>query len=68
VPALRRQRRRDRRRDGNGVDDLAIGAPTASSSQNATGIVQILYAGPPVWIFADGFESGDPTAWSSSMP
>jgi FG-GAP repeat len=49
--------------DRNGVDDLAIGAPNASWNENDTGIVQILYAWPPGWIFGDAFESRDTRKW-----
>jgi hypothetical protein len=51
--------------DGNGVDDLAIGAPGALwSGQAETGIVQILYAWPPGWIFGDDFEGGNAQKWA----
>ncbi len=51
--------------DGNGVDDLAIGAPGAAwSGQPDTGIVQILYAWPDGWIFGDDFEGGNAEKWS----
>jgi hypothetical protein len=51
--------------DGNGVDDLAIGAPGAEwSGQADTGIVEILYAWPDGWIFGDDFEGGNTQKWS----
>lgn len=51
--------------DGNGVDDLAIGAPGAEwSGQADTGIVQILHACPDGWIFGDAFEGGNIEKWS----
>ncbi len=50
--------------DGDGVDDLAIGAPDATwAGQVETGFVQILYGRDHGWLFADGFESGDTLAW-----
>jgi len=49
--------------DGDGADDLAIGAPGANSAgSDEAGIVQILYGFTPA-IFGDDFESGDTTAW-----
>jgi hypothetical protein len=49
--------------NGDGVDDLAIGLPTAAWSLAGSGFVQILYAQPPGWIFGDGFETGDTRKW-----
>jgi hypothetical protein len=54
--------------DGDGVDDLAIGVPGATwSGQAQTGYVLVLY-GVDGGMFADDFESGDPSMWSSSAP
>ncbi len=54
--------------DGDGADDLAIGAPGAFwSAAPGTGVVQILYSISPV-LFADGFELGNASAWSSISP
>jgi hypothetical protein len=52
--------------DGNGFDDLAIGAPArnASASQPDTGAVAVIYG----QLFADGFESGNAGEWSQVMP
>ncbi|MEO7794305.1 MAG: hypothetical protein ABIV06_05975, partial [Thermoanaerobaculia bacterium] len=56
--------------DGNGHDDLAIGAiyvdgtiVPGSPSTNA-GAVYVLYGA----LFSDGFESGNPGGWSESVP
>lgn len=55
--------------DANGVDDLAIGLPEAVwGGAHAAGVVQILYAWPPGWIFGDDFESGRATKWSAVVP
>jgi len=54
--------------DGDGIDDLAIGAPGAAwDGQAQTGLVQILY-GEAKLIFADNFEFGSVDAWSSLSP
>lgn len=50
--------------DGNGVDDLAIGAPGADWTSAEEGIVQILYGWPPGWIFGDTFEGGNVEKWA----
>jgi len=47
--------------DGTGTDDLAIGIPgRAVAGQVNAGAVQILYGG----LFVDGFEAGNPGAWT----
>ena len=54
--------------NGDGVDDLAIGVPGAVwLAQPQTGFVQILY-GVDSGLFADDFESGDRSEWSSVTP
>jgi hypothetical protein len=45
-----------------GGDDLLIGMPGRFGDTGATLIVQSLV------LFADGFESGDPSAWSAAVP
>ena len=50
--------------DGDGVDDLAIGAATASSGGPNRGIIQVLYGVDATPIFVDGFESGSTSAGS----
>jgi hypothetical protein len=53
--------------NGDGVDDLAIGAPTsAHGGQPGAGIVLVLYGKDA--LFSDGFESGNFGAWSSTSP
>jgi len=52
--------------DGDGNDDLAIGAwGEGIGALDDAGLVQILYSSG---IFADGFESGNTSAWSSEVP
>jgi hypothetical protein len=54
--------------DGNGVDDLAIGAPDAQVGDVAgAGIVQVVYGWPPGWIFGDDFEAGHSAKWSDTV-
>jgi hypothetical protein len=54
--------------DGDGIDDLAIGAPFAQwNLQDFTGIVQLLF-GSQSLLFADGFETGGTGRWSSTAP
>lgn len=55
--------------NGDGVDDLAIGAPDATwAGQAQTGFVQIVYGRAAEFLFADGFESGNTSAWSDVTP
>ncbi|MGH9797638.1 MAG: FG-GAP repeat protein [Candidatus Polarisedimenticolia bacterium] len=51
--------------DGNGFDDLAIGAPgrDVPGAANAGGVA-VVYG----QLFADGFEAGSAGAWSSASP
>ena len=53
--------------DGNGWRDLAVGIPSWSAGDGGAdeGAVQVLLSGP---FFADGFETGDATGWSSVVP
>lgn len=54
--------------NGDGRDELAIGVPFEDVlGVEDAGAVQVLYSGADE-IFVDGFESGDVTAWSSSVP
>jgi hypothetical protein len=54
--------------NGDGADDLAVGVPDALWSSHAgTGFVHIIY-GRVQGMFTDGFESGDVSAWSASVP
>jgi hypothetical protein len=54
--------------NGDGADDLGVGVPGALwNTQAGTGFVHIIY-GQVEGIFADGFESGDVSAWSASVP
>jgi hypothetical protein len=54
--------------NGDGADDLAVGVPDALwDTQAGTGFVHIIY-GRVQGVFADGFESGDVSAWSASVP
>ncbi len=48
--------------DGNGFDDVLLGAP----GSEGPGFARVVLFGAP--IFADGFESGDASAWSSPVP
>ena len=51
--------------DGNGFDDLAIGAPSRMLSPSAfVGAVAVVYG----QLFLDGFESADPYEWSAVAP
>jgi hypothetical protein len=55
--------------DGDGHDDLAVGAlyvdgTNAGGPSLNSGAVYVLYGA----LFADGFESGDRGAWTSSVP
>jgi hypothetical protein len=53
--------------DGNGFADLATGAPYRDRfdpTQVDTGAVAVLYGR----LFADGFETGNVAAWSSTVP
>ena len=56
--------------DGNGHDDLAIGAPSVNGQLGPTttgvdaGAIYVLYGA----LFADSFESADSTFWSASAP
>ncbi len=53
--------------DGNGATDLAVGIPLEDiDTTGEAGAAQVFYA--ELGIFADGFESGDLTAWSGSVP
>jgi hypothetical protein len=55
--------------DGNGVDDLAIGAPGATlDALVGVGFLQILYGWPPGWIYGNDFEGGTTGTWSAVMP
>jgi len=56
--------------DGDGRMDIAVGVPsedvgTVDGNVANAGAVQILYTFNP--IFADGFESGDTSAWASTV-
>lgn len=56
---------------GDGVSDLAIGAPNRVSGEGPTaspaaGGVAVVYFGSG--LFMDGFESGDTTEWSATTP
>ncbi len=54
--------------DGDGVDDLVIGAPGAEwNDQAGTGLIQILY-GEARLVFADNFEFGSIFYWSGDTP
>jgi len=48
--------------DGDGLDDLLLGAP----GSDGPGFARVVLSGD--LIFADGFESGDVSAWSGSVP
>ncbi|MEZ5330975.1 MAG: integrin alpha [Thermoanaerobaculia bacterium] len=58
--------------DGDGHPDLAVGAPGDDDGGPERGAVWILFLDsavcPPPLIFADGFESGDASAWSAAVP
>ena len=55
--------------NGDGVDDLAIGAPGASiDGQNGAGMVTILYGQPFFFVFHSGFDLGDFSGWSVVFP
>jgi len=51
--------------DGNGFDDLAIGAPGRElPPSSAVGAVAVVYG----QLFVDGFEGGDAIEWSAEAP
>ncbi len=49
--------------DGDGLDDLLLGAP----GSDGPGFARVVLSGGAS-LFADGFESGDTSAWSSAVP
>lgn len=49
--------------DGDGVDDLAVGAAGAFFGGANRGVVQVIYGQDASLIFADGFEAGATSAW-----
>jgi hypothetical protein len=55
--------------DGDGQRDLAVGIPSwdpdGAGPMSAVGAVELLFGGP---LFADDFETGDTSAWTSSLP
>jgi len=53
--------------DGDGVDDLAIGAPGALNGAAEAGLVQILN-GERKLVFADNFEVNGLDAWTTTSP
>jgi FG-GAP repeat len=54
--------------DGNGFDDLAIGAPRESTVAVGNGAEWVIYGTWPPLPFADGFETGNTSHWSSKYP
>jgi hypothetical protein len=54
--------------DGNGFDDLAIGAPRESTVAVGNGAEWVIYGTWPPLPFADGFELGNTSRWSSKYP
>ncbi len=55
--------------NGDGVGDLAIGAPGAVwSDATNTGIVVILYGRDAAYIFGSNFEGGTASGWSAIVP
>jgi hypothetical protein len=51
--------------DGDGILDLVAAAPYDHFNGYAVGLVAVIPGAP---LFADGFESGDTTRWSSTVP
>jgi hypothetical protein len=54
--------------DGNGFDDLAIGAPRESTVAFGNGAEWVIYGTWPPLPFADGFETGNTSRWSTKYP
>ncbi len=51
--------------NGDGILEVAIGVPDEDVGSIAdAGMVYVTHFFDPAWIFADGFESGDTSAWS----
>ncbi len=51
--------------NGDGIDEVAIGVPDKNvGTHTDAGMVYVSHVFDPQWIFSDGFESGDTTAWS----
>jgi len=54
--------------DGNGFDDLAIGAPRESTVAFGNGAEWVVYGTWPPLPFADGFETGNASRWAARFP
>ena len=51
---------------GDGVPEVAVGNQNLSGANNI--VVHVLDGGAALTVFSDGFESGDTSAWSSTVP